>query len=140
MTGQARREATMEHQQSTRAEADRVQETLDELRAAVRREAGYRTEGEVPTGPSLSSVRDAADLASVSAHLPLQSTLPVVGPLIVLTQRVIRLGLRWYINPIVEQQNAFNDSVVRALTELEVRQSELERRLDRRDDPEDQDA
>jgi hypothetical protein len=107
-----------------------IEETLRELRAAVRTEAGYLTEDEVPTGPRLSPVRDAAELSSVSAHLPLQSTLPYVGPLVVFVQRVIRLGLRWYINPIVEQQNAFNDSVVRALTELEMRQSELSRRLD----------
>ncbi len=112
---------------------DDVQRTLESLRSAVRREAGYQLEDDVPTGPQLSSVRDAADLASVSAHLPLQSTLPLVGPLVVFIQRVIRIGLRWYINPIVEQQNAFNDSVVRALTEIEIRQAELNRRLDRLD-------
>ncbi len=118
---------------------DEIEQTLLELRAAVRNEAGYLTEDEVPTGPQLSSVRDAADLASVSAHLPLQSTLPYIGGLIVFAQRVIRLGLRWYINPIVEQQNAFNDSVVRALTELEMRQSALNRRLDRISNADDRD-
>jgi hypothetical protein len=107
-----------------------IELTLQELRTAVRKEAGYLTEDQIPSGPQLSPVRDAADLASVSAHLPLQSTLPIVGPLIVFVQRVMRIGLRWYINPIVEQQNAFNDSVVRALTELELRQSELNRRVD----------
>ena len=118
------------------ADSRKIERTLDEIRSAVRREAGYLTEDEIPSGPQLSSVRDAADLASVSAHLPLQSTLPVVGPLVVLAQRVIRIALRWYINPIVEQQNAFNDAVVRALTELEMRQNELNRRLDTRDDSE----
>ena len=116
---------------NTEHSADEIDRTLAELRAAVRNEAGYLTEDEVPTGPQMSSVRDAADLASVSAHLPLQSTLPYVGGLVVFVQRVIRLGLRWYINPVVEQQNAFNDSVVRALTELEMRQNALNRRLDR---------
>lgn len=111
-------------------ESQEIQATLAALRTAVRNEGGYLTEEDIPTGPQLSSVRDAADLSSVSAHLPLQSALPVVGPIIVLAQRVIRLGLRWYINPIVEQQNAFNDSVVRALTELEMHQTELERKLD----------
>jgi hypothetical protein len=107
-----------------------IERTIEELRSAVRQKAGYLTEGDVPAGPQLSPVRDAADLASVSAHLPLQSALPFVGALVVMVQRVLRLGLRWYINPIVEQQNAFNDSVVRALTELEIRQAELDRRLD----------
>jgi hypothetical protein len=120
----------MSDRRSTLEEANDVQQTLAELRAAVRREAGYLTEGDVPAGPTISSVRDAADLASVSAHLPLQSNVPVIGPLIVLVQRVLRLGLRWYINPIVEQQNAFNDAVVRALTELEVRQADIARRLE----------
>jgi hypothetical protein len=120
-----------EHDLDAASSNDEIEQTLAELRAAVRREAGYLTEDEIPTGPQLSSVRDAADLSSVSAHLPLQSTLPVIGPLIVFAQRVLRLGLRWYINPIVEQQNAFNDSVVRALTELEMRQSALDRRVDR---------
>jgi hypothetical protein len=120
----------MEHSMPGDGDWNAIETTLRELRSAVRKEAGYLTEDEVPSGPQLSPVRDAADLASVSAHLPLQSTLPVVGPLVVLVQRVIRIGLRWYINPIVEQQNAFNDSVVRALTELELRQNELNRRLD----------
>jgi hypothetical protein len=120
----------MEHSMPGDRDRDAIETTLRELRSAVRKEAGYLTEDQVPSGPELSPVRDAADLASVSAHLPLQSTLPVVGPLVVFVQRVIRIGLRWYINPVVEQQNAFNDSVVRALTELEMRQNELNRRLD----------
>ena len=121
----------MEHRGSGSESSGEIEQVLSELRAAVRQEAGYLTENEIPTGPQLTSVRDAADLASVSAHLPLQSALPYVGPVIVLAQRVMRLGLRWYINPIVEQQNAFNDSVVRALGELELKQSEISRRLDK---------
>lgn len=130
----------MEQSTPERNERSDIELTLQEIRAAVRREAGYLTDEEIPSGPQLSSVRDAADLSSVSAHLPLQSSLPVVGPLIVLAQRVIRLGLRWYINPIVEQQNAFNDSVVRALTELEMRQAAIDRRLDKLTRPDDRDG
>jgi hypothetical protein len=113
------------------ASSKEIEKAIRDLRHAVRQEAGYLTEDEIPTGPQLTSVRDAAELSSVSAHLPLQSALPMVGPVIVLAQRVLRLGLRWYINPIVEQQNAFNDSVVRALGELELKQTELTRRLDK---------
>jgi hypothetical protein len=119
----------MGERRSTVNEAEEIERTVEALRAAVRREAGYLTEEDVPTGSSISAVRDAADLASVSAHLPLQSRVPVIGPLIVFVQRVLRLGLRWYINPIVEQQNAFNEAVVRALTEIEVRQADLARRI-----------
>lgn len=129
----------MDDDRSIAQKSEDIETTLQALRAAVRREAGYLTEDEVPTGPSMSSVRDAADLATISAHLPLQSRVPIVGRLIVFTQRVLRLGLRWYINPIVEQQNAFNEAVVRALTEIELRQSELTRTIEaRRNEREDE--
>jgi hypothetical protein len=118
----------VEQVRTNRDELNEVQATLKAIRAAVRRNAGYNTEADVPSGPSSTSVRDAADLAKISAHLPLRSTVPILGPVIVLVQRVIRLGLRWYINPIVEQQNAFNDAVARALTELEIRQTDLDRK------------
>ena len=36
-----------------------------------------------------------------------------------LGKRAIRILLRWYINPIVEQQNEFNAAILRALYELE---------------------
>ncbi len=50
----------------------------------------------------------------VSAHWPLiGTTLPqrAIG----LVNKLVRRYLRWYINPIVEQQNAYNDAVARAL-------------------------
>jgi hypothetical protein len=121
-------------------ESEEIERTIEALRSAVRHQAGYLTEADIPTGPQITAVRDAADLSSVSAHLPLQSTLPYIGPLLVAVQRAIRLCLRWYINPIVEQQNAFNESVVRALTELELRQTALERKIERTSSPEGSDG
>jgi predicted nucleic acid-binding protein len=50
----------------------------------------------------------------VSAHWPLESRgLPQRA--INLVNKVVRRLLRWYINPIVEQQNAFNDTAARTL-------------------------
>lgn len=50
----------------------------------------------------------------VSAHWPLIShSLPQRA--INLVNKIVRRGLRWYINPIVEQQNAYNDAVARTL-------------------------
>lgn len=50
----------------------------------------------------------------VSAHWPLEGrTLPERG--LVFVHKVVRRFLRWYINPIVEQQNAFNDTTARTL-------------------------
>jgi hypothetical protein len=50
----------------------------------------------------------------ISAHWPIEGH-GVVGRVIAVIQKVTRRLLRWYINPIVEQQNAYNDAVLRAL-------------------------
>ena len=50
----------------------------------------------------------------VSAHWPLEAT-SLIGRAWVLVHKLVRRYLRWYINPIVEQQNAYNDTVARAL-------------------------
>src|SRR5262249_52651403 len=50
----------------------------------------------------------------VSAHWPLIGrTAP--QRIIALVNKLVRRYLRWYINPIVEQQNAYNDAVARTL-------------------------
>ena len=50
----------------------------------------------------------------VSAHWPLiGKTLPQRA--LALVNKLVRRYLRWYINPIVEQQNAYNEAVARAL-------------------------
>lgn len=50
----------------------------------------------------------------ISAHWPIEGH-GLVGRIIAVIQKVTRRLLRWYINPIVEQQNAYNDAVLRAL-------------------------
>ena len=50
----------------------------------------------------------------ISAHWPIEGT-GLFGRIIAVIQKVTRRLLRWYINPIVEQQNAYNDAVLRAL-------------------------
>jgi hypothetical protein len=66
----------------------------------------------------------------VSVHWPLQGqTLP--QKLIAAVNKVVRRYLRWYINPIAEQQNNANDAIVRTLhglvTTIEEQQAELAR-------------
>ena len=109
-----------------------VAATIAAIRAEVRRRAGYADGDAVPSHGDPSAVDEAAALAEVSAHLPVQWRTPVVGRGIALVKRAERLALRWYINPIVEQQNAFNAAVVRALASLETRQQELARLLETR--------
>lgn len=60
----------------------------------------------------------------VSAHWPLEGhTLPQRA--LNFVHRVVRRYLRWYINPIVEQQNAFNDISARTLRLLAEGYSDL---------------
>lgn len=52
---------------------------------------------------------------AITAHWPLNGT-TLVGRAMALAQKVMRRFLRWYINPIVEQQNAANTALSAALT------------------------
>ena len=74
-------------------------------------------------------LRQAADFAHVSAHFPIMWRLPVVGRGLSLVKRVMRIGLRWYINPIVDQINDFNEATITALNTLAARQEALAARI-----------
>ncbi len=65
--------------------------------------------------------------SSVSAHLPLPARGPL-GAALALSRRTARYLLRWYINPIVEQQNHFNAAATSldALDDARVRELERE--------------
>jgi hypothetical protein len=101
----------------------------ERIRAAVRSRHGFASELDVPPPGETGAIEEAAGLSRVSAHWGLASSIPVVGPFIVLVQRVIRISLRWYINPIVDQQNAFNEAAVRALYELRAENDALRAQL-----------
>lgn len=81
--------------------------------------------------PADSAVDEAARLCVVNAHWGIATDTPVIGAALVYARRTMRIGLRWYINPIVEQQNEFNEAVVRALHELKAENDDLRARLDR---------
>jgi hypothetical protein len=70
-------------------------------------------------------VRAVADNWFVSAHLPITWETPVIGRALALAKRVTRLLLRWYINPIVDQQNDFNAAVSRAFVRVTAQQEAL---------------
>jgi hypothetical protein len=74
-------------------------------------------------------LRRAADLAHISAHFPIMWRIPIVGRALSLVQRAIRIGLRWYINPIVDQINDFNEATVTALNTIVARQEALAARI-----------
>jgi hypothetical protein len=73
------------------------------------------------------SVEAVNDSWFVSAHLPITWETRLVGRLGAYTKRAVRLLLRWYINPIVEQQNRFNSSIARTLVEMAAYQERLTR-------------
>ena len=67
--------------------------------------------------------------SSVSAHLPLGATGRLGGAL-ALSRRGLRYLLRWYINPIIEQQNGFNAAAVSLDALDRARERELAREVD----------
>jgi hypothetical protein len=108
---------------------DALQLQVERVRAALLERHGYRPGMELPRDLAHSPLEDVQRLATVSAHWGIASDLPVVGRFLVLFRRVLRIGLRWYINPIVDQQNAFNDAVVRALHALQTENDALRAEL-----------
>ncbi|MFN8515886.1 MAG: hypothetical protein U0841_34395 [Chloroflexia bacterium] len=96
-----------------------VEATLAGIKRRVRERQGLVPDGpDEPPAEARSALTEAMDAAHISAHTPILWDVPIVGRGIALTKRTVRLLLRWYINPIVDQQNDFNAAVVRALAEL----------------------
>ena len=91
-----------------------------------------RTRREQLHGSELSElrnlVRQAQENWQISAHLPITwGGPPLIGRGIAYAKRVTRLLLRWYINPIVEQQNNYNAAVSRALLQMDAYLEQLTR-------------
>ncbi len=116
--------------QMTKRESDEsidVAATIAALRAqAVARGAAMGLSAQSVLDDPL---RQAADLAHISAHFPIMWRIPIVGRALALVQRAMRIGLRWYINPIVDQINDFNEATVTALNTLAARQEALAARI-----------
>ena len=56
--------------------------------------------------------------ASIRTEFEAGSDRPVVGPAVRMAKRLVRRGLRWYLDPIVEQQSRLNHALLDALQEL----------------------
>ncbi|MCS6839436.1 MAG: hypothetical protein NZ699_10135 [Roseiflexus sp.] len=103
---------------------------LAQLRAEVRarRAARQQTGDDVLQRALQRSLDDLEITRVVSAHWPLTGrTLPQKA--MALINKLVRRYLRWYINPIVEQQNAFNDAAARTLRLLAEAYQELARQV-----------
>jgi hypothetical protein len=111
------------------AELD-VAALLEGLRAEVR--ARRLAQGQAEPSPLERDVRRSLDEIElhrvVSAHWPLiGKTVPQRA--VALLNKLVRRYLRWYINPIVEQQNAYNDTVARALRLLADAYADLDEQI-----------
>jgi hypothetical protein len=110
-----------------------VAATLAQLREQVRERRARLSmpNPDDPHAPNLAALRQSADAVNdtwfVSAHLPVTWDLRIVGRLGAYTKRLVRILLRWYINPIVEQQNRFNSATARAIVEITAYQERLTR-------------
>ncbi len=91
---------------------------LAELRHEVQTAHAARAAADPATQPIERALRHAVEELEItryiSAHWPLVSN-NLLERGINFANKVVRRGLRWYINPIVEQQNAFNDSATRTV-------------------------
>lgn len=66
--------------------------------------------------------------AAVSAHLPLTGS-GRLGAALGASRKAVRVLLRWYINPIVEQQNHFNAALLSLDALNRAREQELAREI-----------
>ncbi|MGQ9549209.1 MAG: hypothetical protein ACUVSY_12040 [Roseiflexus sp.] len=107
-------------------DAPEVAAILEQLRTAIRAQRATRRQSiDDPLRRALQRSLDDIEITRVvSAHWPLTGrTLPQKA--MALINKVVRRYLRWYINPIVEQQNAFNDAAARTLRLLAEAYQEL---------------
>jgi hypothetical protein len=92
---------------------------LEQLRAEVR--ARRLAQGQIEPSPLERDLQRSLDEIElhrvVSAHWPLIGK-SVPGRVVALVNKLVRRYLRWYINPIVEQQNAANAAIGAALLGL----------------------
>lgn len=94
---------------------------LAQLRSEVRAARGLLDDSTAHAAPAgidedelRAAIAEVEALRAVSAHWPLTWRTPRQRAE-VFVQRLIRRGLRWYVEPIVQQQNAYNNAVARTL-------------------------
>lgn len=108
-----------------------IEATLAAIGRRVRERQGLTPDGpDEPPAEARSALTEAMEAAHISAHTPILWDLPVLGRGVAIMKRVVRLLLRWYINPIVDQQNDFNAAAVRALGDLAAENERLRAALD----------
>ncbi len=120
--------------------SDDVASILAELRTQIEERRAHLVTPD-PSDPhalNLAELRESVEAVNdtwyISAHLPITWDLRVVGRLGAYTKRLVRILLRWYINPIVEQHNRFNSAAARAIVEMYAYQERMAREWQSLDD------
>lgn len=73
-------------------------------------------------GLDIASLRRRAD---IPIDRPSGSARPLIGPAIRFSKRVLRRGLRWYLQPIVAEQGRFNHATLDLIEGLRLRQEAM---------------
>ena len=108
----------------------RVQATLQRAeRSHVTGEASVYVVS--PVGDSDLATARMRHLADIQIEFHSGSARPVIGPTIRLAKRAVRRGLRWYLGPIVAQQNRFNHATVEMLEKLRLQNESLSAEVER---------
>lgn len=68
--------------------------------------------------------------ATVEVEFPSGCDRPVVGPAVRLAKRIVRRCLRWYVKPIIDQQNRFNHAVLDLAERLRLQNEQLRNELE----------
>ncbi len=110
------------------ASVDRI---MADLRREVHKYALVNEPNAQPEGEA-GSVAHLRRVQWVSSHLPLGWPVMSGNPFqrgIIYTKKVVRRLLRWYINPIVDQQNQFNKATTDLIAEHQTRLKAMQERF-----------
>lgn len=105
-----------------------VARMMTRVETALSRAARAGRGGLVYVGPvddgelGIARLRDEAD---IKTDFPSGSDRPVFGALIRVSKGVLRRGLRWYLQPMMEQQSSFNHSVLDLVERLRLENERL---------------
>jgi hypothetical protein len=122
---------THDHDAADTPEEIRVAEALQQIRAGIRQRqaelAALNLDKEKPTSQRF---RDLHAHAYIQAR-PFTSQTPIIGRLIVFVREMwCSVATKWYMHPILRQQNTLNQAVVQTLQEISETQNDTQQRLD----------
>ena len=109
-------------------EAADVRALFERLRDEVRRGGGLPSPNDERAPVRLAARMDAERLWPVSADRPFFRRPGWKGVAFRPAKVVMRKLMRWYVEPVAQDQRAFNDALLKLIDDLEERVADLERR------------